>query len=195
MLFFINVFCPLVPWETICFHPSTDAVWHFSIYRSAPIQRATQAYCPVCYSVFFCLRYSALFSMERLLPEWMPQALWVLKEVSLLRQCVDSPSLFETRFWSIHKPFFWDFLWHVSVEAFPLWARRCDAWYSCQCFWCTPCNRWSWDSITLSASWGNIFAAPQILTWYAAVLNCKDSPALHGVRKPLCACRHKQRTC
>lgn len=91
--------------------------------------------------------------------------------------------------------FFWDFLWHISVEAFPLWARRCDAWYSCQCFWCTPCNRWSWDSITLSASWGNIFAAPQILTWYAAVLNCKDLPALHGVRKPLCACRYEQCTC
>ncbi len=133
--------------------------------------------------------------MERLLPEWMPQALWVLKEVSLLRQCVDSPSLFETQFWSIHKPFFWDFLWHVSIEAFPLWARRCDAWYSCQCFWCTPRNRWSWDSITLSASWGNIFTAPQILTRYAAVLNCKDSLALHGVWKPLCACRYKQRTC
>lgn len=84
-----------------------------------------------------------------------------------------APSLFETPFWSIHKPFFWDFPWHVSVEAFPLWARRCNAWYSCQWFWCTPCNRWSWDSITLSASWGNIFAEPQILTWYAAVLNCE----------------------
>lgn len=136
----------------------------FLIYQSIPIQHATQAYCPVCYSVFFCLRYSALFSMERLLPEWMPQALWVLKEVSLLQKCVDSPSLsLRLSFRAFLSLFFWDFLWHVSVEAFPLWARRCNAWYSCQCFWCTPCNRWSWDSITLSASWGNIFAAPSYL--------------------------------
>lgn len=169
MIVFINAVCPLVPLETICFQPSTDALWHFRFIRvhQSSVPPKLIALCAIQY--FFCLRYSVLFSMERLLPEWMPQALWVLKEVSLLQQCVDSPSLFETQFWSIHKPFFWDFLWHVSVEAFPLWARRCNAWYSCQCFWCTPCNHWSWDSITLSASWGNIFTVPQILTWYAAV--------------------------
>lgn len=148
----------------------------------------------LCAIQYFLLKVQcSLFSMERLIPEWMPQALWVLKEVSLLQQCVDSPSLLETPFWSIHKPFFPEISWHVSIEAFPLWARQCDAWYSCQCFWCTPCNRRSWDSITLSASWGNIFTVPQILTWYAAVSNCEDSPALHGVRKPLCACFYKQR--
>lgn len=53
----------------------------------------------------FCLRYSSLFSMERLLPEWMPPALWVLKELSLLQGCVASPTFFEIPFWSIHEPF------------------------------------------------------------------------------------------
>lgn len=132
----------------------------------------------VLFSIFFCSRYSALFSMERLLPEWMPQALWVLKEVSLLRQCVDSPHLsLRLTFGAFISPFSEISLWHVSVGAFPLWARRRNAWYSCQCLWCTPCNRRSWDSITLSASWGNIFAAPHIRTRYAAVSNLKDLPA------------------
>lgn len=85
--------------------------------------------------------------------------------------------------------FFWDFLWQVSVEAFPFWARQRDAWYSCQCFWCTPCNGRSWDSITLSASWGNMFTSPLNLTWYVTVMTCKDLLALHGVRKALkCKC-------
>lgn len=151
-----------MPQDTICFQPST-AVWHFRFIRVHQSSEAPKliALCAIQKIFFFCSRYSALFSMERLLPEWMPRALWVLKEVSLLWQCVDSPPFFffEIQFWSIHKPLFsaWDFLWHVSVETFPLWAERCDAWYSCQCFWCTPCNHWLWDSITLSALWGNIF--------------------------------------
>ena len=74
----------------------------------------------VLFSIFFCSRYSALFSMERLLPEWMPQALWVLKEVSLLRQCVDSPHLsLRLTFGAFISLFFWDFpltckRWSVS---------------------------------------------------------------------------------
>lgn len=94
-----------------------------------------------------------------------------------------APLSLRLRFGAFISLFFSEIFWHVSIEAFPLWARQCDAWYSCQCFWCTPCNRRSWDSITLSASWGNIFTVPQILTWYAAVSHCEDSPALHGVRK------------
>lgn len=118
MLFFIIVFCPLVPLETICFQPSTDAHFRFIRVLQSSVPPKLIALCAI-QCIFFCLRYSALFSMERLLPEWMPQVLWVLKEVSLLRQCVDSPSLFETRFWSIHEPFFLRFSltckrWSVS---------------------------------------------------------------------------------
>lgn len=111
ILFFINIFCPLVPLKTVCFQPSSDAVCHFRFIRvhQSSVTPKLIALCAIQVFFFFCLRYSALFSMVRLLPEWMPQALWVLKEVSLLRQCVDSPSIFETQFWSIHKPFFFRF--------------------------------------------------------------------------------------
>lgn len=59
ILFSINVSGPLVALETICFQPSTDALWHLRFI--APIQRATQAYCPVCYSVFFLLKVQCSF--------------------------------------------------------------------------------------------------------------------------------------
>lgn len=165
VLYFVNLLCPLVPQDTICFQLSTQCgIFQFIRLHQSTVAPKLIALCAIqkFFIYFFCSRYSALFSMERLLPEWMPRALWVLKEVSLLWQCVDSPPFFyffEIQFWSIHKPFFWDFLWHVSVGAFPLWAKQWNAWYSCQCFWCTPCSHWLWDSITLSASWGNIFCS------------------------------------
>lgn len=142
----------------------------FSIYQSVPIRRATQAYCPVCYSVFVLLKVQCSF-LHGPSPPCMnaPGPVSVERSLIIVAMCGKPPLSFETRFWSIHKPFFWDFLWQVSVEAFPLWARRCDAWYSsCQCFWCTPCNRCSWDSITLSASWGNIFPSP----WNSYLVCC-----------------------
>lgn len=96
--------------KTICFQ--TRARCNILNFIGAQHFGATQAYCFVCCSVFpFCLRYSALFSMDRLPPEWMPQALWVLKEVSLLWQCVDSPSFFEIHFLE-HS---WAFLLRFSL--------------------------------------------------------------------------------
>lgn len=181
----------------------------FSFHRGAPIKRVTPRLVTLCaVQNFFRPRYSPLCSTERLIPEWMNECPGFCeclkkKKVSLFQQCVDSATptlLFSLRlsFGSILKPFyFWDFLWHVSAEAFPLRAGRCNAWYSCQCFWCTPCNRRSWDSITLSASWGKIFS--QRLKFILGMLlfsHREDPPALHGMREPLCACcwrRHASR--
>lgn len=203
----ITVFCPLVP-QTICFQQSKDTSSFSSFYRGAPIKRVTPRLVTLCaIQNFFRPRYSPLCSTERLIPERMNECPGFCefkkkKKVSLFQQCVDSATpttlLLSLRlsFGSILKPFyFWDFLWHVSAEAFPLRARRCNAWYSCQCFWCTPCNRRSWDSITLSASWGKIFS--QRLKFILGMLlfsHREDPPALHGMREPLCACCWRRHT-
>lgn len=135
-------------------------------------------------------KHSPLRSTERLITERTSKPTFVSvqkkkkKKVSLFQQRVDVnpppssfPSLSHT-FWSVLKLFFFSFSEIFpdmqALKRFPPRAGaggRCDAWYPCQCFWCTPRKQ---PALRLplppSASWGeNIFTAPRIRTWYAAV--------------------------
>lgn len=165
VLYFVNLLCPLVPQDTICFQPSTQCgIFRFIRVHQSTVAPKLIALCAIQNFFFFFFAQGTV--------HFSPWNVSSLNECPRLCECWKKSHycgnvwiaplffyFFEIQFWSVHKPFFWDFLWHVSVEAFPLWAKQCNAWYSCQCFWCTPCSHWLWDSITLSASWGNIFCS------------------------------------
>lgn len=116
----MNGFCQLVPLEMFETNLEQTHYGIFNLSVNAPIQRATQSLLPCVLFSIFLLKVQCSF----LFPPWTasslnecPQAQWVLKEVSLLWQCVDSHSLS-----------LWDSVLENSSTFFLRFSLTCKHW-------------------------------------------------------------------